>query len=161
MARISEMPRTPAPQEKRALTHEQAAALLEAVKGDALEAFVVVGLTTGLRPGELLGLRWDGIDLEARTLDVTGSLKREGSTLRLGDVKRGIRRSRRRIDLHERAVVALRAHGPSSASNDYCRQDWQDYALVFASEVGTPITPSNMNRKLGPVTAGASMGIGA
>ena len=89
-ARLAEMPKTQAPPEKRALTVDQAEALLKAAEGHPLEALVVVGLMTGLRPGELLGLRWDDVDLEGCTLAVTGSLKREGSTLRLGDVKGGL-----------------------------------------------------------------------
>ena len=109
VARLAEMPRTSSPPEKRALTVDQAEALLEAAKGDPVEAFIVVGLMTGLRPGELLGLHWDDVDLHAGTLDVTGSLKREGSTLRLGDVKGGLKRARRRLDLPAPAVEALRA----------------------------------------------------
>ncbi len=51
------MPATDPAPERRALSPEQATALLDVAKGDPLEAFVVVGLMTGLRPGELLGLR--------------------------------------------------------------------------------------------------------
>src|SRR5215211_8698120 len=48
--------------ESKALNHEQVSALLEEASGDRLEALYVVALHTGLRRGELLGLRWTDID---------------------------------------------------------------------------------------------------
>jgi integrase len=45
------------------LTAQEAARLLDAAKGDRLEALYVLALTTGLRRGELLGLRWQDLDL--------------------------------------------------------------------------------------------------
>ena len=141
VAKLSEMPKTAPPPEKRALTVEQAEALLEAAQGDPVECFIIVGLTTGLRPGELLGLRWDDVDLDAATLEVTGSLKREGSTLRLGGVKGGLRRARRRLDLTARAVEALRSHrGAQRQQRLLVGPDWEDLGFVFPTEVGTPPT---------------------
>ena len=52
--------------EGRSLTLEQARRLLEAASGHPLEAAFVLGLTCGLRPGELLGLTWDDVDLDHR-----------------------------------------------------------------------------------------------
>jgi integrase len=54
---------------------------LEAAKGDRLEAFYVLAIQTGMRRGELLGLKWDDIDFDTpnvrvrRSLDVDGSFK--------------------------------------------------------------------------------------
>lgn len=160
VARLAETPRTRPPAEKRSLTPEQATSLLEAAKGDPVEAFIVVGLMTGLRPGELLGLRWDDVDLDADTLEVSGSLKREGSKLRLGDVKRGIRQSRRRLDLPAPAVEALRVHRVRQKERQLAAGEvWQNAAgLVFTSELGRPISPSNMNRTLAKVTDRAGLG---
>jgi integrase len=42
--------------------------LLEAIWGDSLEALYVLAVTTGMRSGELLGLRWEDVDLQAGTL---------------------------------------------------------------------------------------------
>jgi integrase len=63
-------------EEMRPLTPEQAKILLETVRaeGDRLEALYVMAVTTGLRQGELLGLRWDDVDLEAGTLQVRRTL---------------------------------------------------------------------------------------
>ena len=57
-----------------ALSGEQARALLESAKGDRLEAFWVLAVTTRMRNGELLGLQWRNVDLEAGTLRVRRSV---------------------------------------------------------------------------------------
>jgi integrase len=161
VAHLAEMPRTAPPSEQRSLTVEQAKAFLGAAEGDPTEAFVVTGLMLGLRPGELLGLRWADIDLDGATptLAVTGSLKREGSTCRVGDVKKGIRASRRRLELPSPAVEALRAQ---RARQRHARllagPEWREQGLVFTTAIGTLIPPSNMNRRLAAVTERAGIG---
>src|SRR5215217_1398975 len=56
-------------------THQkQVRVLFDAVKGDRLEALYVLAVTTGLRQGELLGLKWDDIDLQVGTLQVRRTL---------------------------------------------------------------------------------------
>ena len=44
--------------------------LLEVAKGSRMEALLLVALTTGMRKGELLALRWDDLDLEKGVLYV-------------------------------------------------------------------------------------------
>lgn len=53
--------------------------------GDRFEALYVLAISTGLRRGELLGLRWDDVDLERGTLRVGRSLVREGGRHTVGD----------------------------------------------------------------------------
>jgi integrase len=160
-ARLAEMPRTRRPVAKRALTEDQAASLISAAAGTDVEAFLVVGLGLGLRPGELLGLQWDNVNLKTRTLVVDGSLKREHNRLRLGDVKRGIRASRRRLSLPAPVVETLKAHKAAQAARqlELGPEIWSNAdGLVFTTEVGTPIDPSNMNRRLAKVTEAAGLG---
>jgi len=52
------------------LTMEQAHKLLEAVRGHRLEVLLIVALTTGIRRGELLALRWSQVDLEGQWIQV-------------------------------------------------------------------------------------------
>jgi integrase len=66
---------------------------LKAVAGDRLEALYVVGLTTGIREGELLGLRWADVDLDEAALHVTRRLKRRTSAARSSSSPRPSRRS--------------------------------------------------------------------
>ncbi len=69
------------------LTREEARRLLEAVRGDRLEALYVAALHTGLRQGELLALRWEDLDLEARTLQVRRTITKDGDKLTIGPTK--------------------------------------------------------------------------
>jgi len=59
------------------LSPEQARALLEAAKGSRLEALYAVALACGLRMGEVLGLRWQDVDLEQGRLAVSQALQRQ------------------------------------------------------------------------------------
>ena len=60
--------------EIRPLDRDQVKALLEAARGERLEALYIVAVMMGLREGELLGLKWEDVDLEAGTLSVRRSL---------------------------------------------------------------------------------------
>ena len=112
---LSVMPKVAAPTERQSLTADQARALLAAAEGERLEALVVVGGSIGLRPGELVGLLWSDVDLDASTLTVSGSMKRQpkaggkGYELTRGAVKRS-KDGRRTVALPPRAVAALKAH---------------------------------------------------
>jgi integrase len=96
-------------EEMRPLTPEQAKTLLETVyvEGDRLEALYVMAVTTGLRQGELLGLKWDDVDLEAGTLQVRRTL----TTAKGGPVLSApkTKRSRRSVKLSQTALGALRS----------------------------------------------------
>src|SRR5215212_2885320 len=61
-------------EEMRPLTAEQVKVLFEVAKSDRLETLYILAVTTGLRQGELLGLKWDDIDLEVGTLQVRRTL---------------------------------------------------------------------------------------
>lgn len=102
-------------------------------------------LMLGLRPGELTGLRWDGVDLKVGTLAVAGSLKRERGQLKLGETKTA--RSRRTLALPQPVLTALRAHDKRQKMERLrVGSAWRSTGLVFTTEVGTPIDPSNLRR---------------
>ena len=90
----------------RSLTIEQAHALLAASRGHPLEAAIIVALTCGLRPGELLGLRWSDVDLDNGLLRVRQAIVRVGGRVELGSTKTTA--SRRQLRLPSTTVEALR-----------------------------------------------------
>ncbi len=57
--------------------------LLEAVAGERLEALYVVAVTTGMRLGELVGLRWRDVDVDKGTLPARSTIEREGERNRV------------------------------------------------------------------------------
>ena len=70
----------PAPDEIRPLSEAEARTFLNTAREseNRFEALYVLAVTTGLRRGELLGLRWDDADLDRGTLRVGRALVREG-----------------------------------------------------------------------------------
>jgi integrase len=128
------------------LTIEDAKRLFHVLAGERLEAFYVLALTTGLRRGELLGLHWEDIDLEFRQLHVRRALQRVGGSLRFVEPK--TEASLRTVVLPRLAVRYLREHRKRQNTERLTRGEaWRDHGLVFASSVGTPIEPRNINRR--------------
>lgn len=84
--------------------------LLEVVaaRGTRNEALYVVAAHTGLRQGELLGLKWTDVDLASRRLSVRRALKVTDHGLDFGPPKNNARR--RSVPLSKTAVAVLRAH---------------------------------------------------
>jgi integrase len=127
--------------------------LLDAARGDRLEAFYVLAVHTGMRRGELLGLKWDDVDLENATVRVRRTLARiaNGRRLALGPPKN--KKSHRTVRLTERAVEALRSYLEQQLAEIVALGDlYEDQGLVFTTEAGTPINPSNLRqRSLAPL----------
>jgi integrase len=143
------------------LDAEQARRLLDAAKGDPLEALYVVSLTCGLRIGEALGLRWTDIDLDAGTLRVSRQLQR----MRRLDGKPGKlvfsepkNASRRTLDLPQRALGALRTHRKRQLEERVGARLYEDSGLVFATGIGSPLDAQNVvNRHFKPLPKRAGL----
>lgn len=128
------------------LSREQAQALLSAARTDRLEALYVLALTTGMRQGELLALRWRDVDLDTCCLHVRGTLQRSTQGLAIGEPK--TRKSRRRIELSTAGVEALFRHRERQhRERVHQRGVWQEHDLVFANEVGRPMEAGNLIRR--------------
>ncbi len=131
-------PRAPR-QTMQALAPDQVVRLLEAAKGDRLEALYILAVTTGLRQGELLGLQWEDVDLAGAALHVRHTLHELNGRLWIGEPK--TRRARRRVDLPAVAVAALRDHREGMTTEG--RPD----GLVFCDTLGGPLRKSNLVRR--------------
>lgn len=99
--------------EMRALDEDETAKLLGLLDGNRLHTPVLLAVTTGLRRGEILGLRWGDVDLKAGTLTVVQSLEQTKEGLRFKSPK--THRSRRSIALPAMTIDALRAHRAAQA----------------------------------------------
>jgi integrase len=143
--------------EGRTLSPEQARKLLDSLKGHRNEALYALMLSTGLRRGEALGLRWEDFERERGILRVRRQLKREGGELVTTDTKTAL--SRRAVNVpapmlevlleHERRQERERAQLGSS---------WIDSGFIFTSSIGTPIDPRNLYREFQIVCRRAGLG---
>lgn len=138
------------PRQKRNIEHltpEQARQLLAAAKDTPLYIAVLLGLHTGMRIGEILGLTWDAVDLDAGVLMV----RQEAVKTRKGMVLKPpkTRTSVRSIQLGPFVVQALRAHRKAQAEQRLAAgADWQDHNLVFCGDRGQILRPDSVNKRL-------------
>ncbi len=131
----------PAPDEMRPLSEAEARTFLDAARGggDRFDALYVLAVTTGLRRGEPLGLRWDDTNLDRGTLRVGG---------RHVIVETKTRSGRRRINLTLRTVAALKAHRKKQLEQRVGLAAFYEYhGLIFSSGNGTPHNPENLVKR--------------
>jgi integrase len=141
-----------------ALSPTQVKTLFSAARDDRLETLYVMAIHTGLRMGELLGLRWGDVDFEAGKLRVARQLQRVrgGGGLSFSPTKNS---SRRTIKLTDSAVKALKRHHARQAEEKLKLGSlYRDQDLIFASTVGTPLEASNItNRSFKPLLGRAGL----
>ncbi|HEV3266880.1 MAG TPA: tyrosine-type recombinase/integrase [Acidimicrobiales bacterium] len=143
--------------EGRTLSPDQARHLLETLRGHHNEALYAQMLSTGLRRGEALGLRWSDFDRDTGVLRVLRQLKREGSRLVTTDTKTSL--SRRAVNLPEPMLKALLTHEErQEAERDWLGDSWIDSGYIFTSSVGTPIDPRNLYREFQAICRSAGLG---
>ncbi len=143
--------------EKAALDAEQARIFLAAIKGHRLFAMWFVALALGMRQGEILGLTWELIDLNASTIKVDGQLQRlDGEFARRTTKSKA---SKRTIDLPQSLVAALKAH-KARQNVDRLRlgDKWRtDHDYVFRTDTGNPFDGGNINKYTKAALVGAGL----
>jgi integrase len=113
---------------------------LEVIESHRLQAAFHLAATTGMRRGEVLGLRWCDLDLDAARLAVEQTLTAPRYVLTFSEPK--TKQGRRSIDLDAGTVAVLRAHRARQAQerllfgHGYASSD-----LVFRREDGSPVVP--------------------
>ena len=135
-------PPKPNPEEIHPLDAEQAKRFLEAACGNRLESLYVLAVTAGLRIGELLGLRWEDVNLDTKTLRVrrTRSQAKSGPTFTVPKNGKG-----RSIKLTRQAVEALKSHKAVQNAERLKLGDlWEDNGLVFCTTAGRPLDFRNV-----------------
>ena len=121
------------------LTPRQVLDLLDAAADTRLYALYVLAVFTGLRQGELLGLHWQDVDLNAGVLRVRQQLQEVAGKMELVEPKTAA--GRRQVALPKVAVEALVAHRQRMAAKGF------DKTWVFCDSRGGPIRKSNLRRK--------------
>ncbi|MEV2279362.1 tyrosine-type recombinase/integrase [Nocardiopsis sp. NPDC049922] len=128
----------------KALTLNQAQAVLSAAEGTRLYAYVVLSLMTGVRTEEARALVWPHVHLDP-TGDIPPHVEVWRSVRATGDTK--TKKSRRTLALPEPVVEALRAHKASQETDrKVAGEKWEENRLVFCSQVGTKLDAANVRR---------------
>lgn len=128
---------------------EEVAAFLEVAREHPMYALFHLTLTTGMRQGELLALRWADVTLKGSrpSVAVRGSLEPGEDGYRIGDPKSAA--GVRRLSLAPDQVDVLQAHAAYLEVQRAARgTDWADLGLVFPDpESGRILHPSNLSHR--------------
>ncbi|MEH0938666.1 tyrosine-type recombinase/integrase [Micromonospora psammae] len=114
--------------------------------GDPLYAAYVLILVLGLRRGEVLGLRWEDVNLTANELSVTYQLQRIRRQLLHRETK--TEASDATLPLPAICTAALQSRQEDQKRHqEHVGRAWQDNGLVFTTRLGTPVEPRNFHRE--------------
>jgi integrase len=143
VAKLAPPPAREAP-EVCQLTVEQTKHFLSFAKQEGLYSLSVVAAMTGMRQGEILGLRWSDVNLEKNSLGVSQQAQREGKMIVFVPPK--TKKSKRRIQLPPVVVEALKDHLTEQQAQK-AMPGWVDLGLVFTARNGTAIDRANLYRR--------------
>jgi integrase len=138
-------------QVKPAWDMDEAKRALEAAKGAEMDLFVHMCVYLGLRHGEALGLTYDAIDFDARTIDIKFTLKDERRITSTGE---GVVRLRlqepktkssiRKLALTDTLFESFERHKMmQSVRQMKAGPDWRESGMVFTTSIGTGVSQAN------------------
>jgi len=142
--------------EKVLLSSEQVATLLPLLGENSpqLRYIAEIALWTGMRVGEVVGVRWDDIDSDVLTMSQTVESVRGQLSFGKGKTKA----ARRQIVLGPLALnVLTRQRALQNRQRLRAGSAWSDLGLVFATELGTPVDPKYPTKRLKVVERGAGL----
>lgn len=134
---------------------EESLAALAAAKDTEMEPFITVGLATGARLGEILGLRWTDIDFASETVSFERTIHHESIHQRDGSIVRGVviappkTASSRRVNQLTTPVldVLRRLQVEQEVMRSGAGDAWFDMDYVFCTSQGRPLDESNFRKR--------------
>ena len=149
-------PPSPERRELETWTADEVRTFLESVAAHRLGAAYRLLAATGMRRGEVLGLRWACVDLDTGRLLINRSLTLVRDELVWSSPKTP--RSRRSLALDEKTVTALREHRRRQTEERLALgESWHDNDLVFCDQAGGELHPNQFSR--GFTSAGRRAGV--
>lgn len=131
-------------QEMTAWTEAEASAFLDAVAGERLFPIWRLMLATGMRRGELCGLRWSDVDLASRTITIA-STRVVAARVETGAPK--TRAGARTVSLDSLTAAALAAwRRQQTEERLFMGAGWRDHGLVLVDPAGEPPHPETVSR---------------
>lgn len=132
----------------KVLLPDQAQAFLQTAEENRLYILVLLGLTTGMRLGEICALQWDDINFKAGTVSVRATMARtkENSLFRKTTKTK---QSTRLVELSPKVVKALKSHKTAQARERLeAGEGWHDMGYVVCRPDGRPLWPQGVDRQL-------------
>jgi integrase len=143
-ASLVKPPRVPKPP-MRVWSADDVRRFLAGVGDDRLYALWVLLVTTGVRRGEALGLRWEDIDLKRGLLAVRQTVVAIGYDVHISEPKTAI--GRRSVSVDATTVAALKAHRRRQSEEQLVAgPGWSESGLAFTTESGAMIHPDRISK---------------
>jgi integrase len=132
--------RRQAERKRRVWSRDQLQQFLRHVQGERLYPAYLLAATTGMRRGEILGLRWCDVDLESGRLSVTQTVIAPRYQVQISSPK--TEKGKRAVALDTKTVEALRVHRECQRDErSRLAIELDETALAFAHLDGSPIVP--------------------
>jgi len=141
VAKLVKAPKVPK-KEMRVWNEEQLAQFFREFTNERYYTLFLVAATTGMRRGEVLGLKWQDIDFEQAKLSVRRAYVRgyEGYMFQEPKTSAGVRT----IALQEQTITALKKHRRWQLADRLASEHYQNHDLVFCKQDGGPLTPQQL-----------------
>lgn len=150
-------PPTAVSREMKTLSEVQTRTFLDAAAGERFEALYVLAVSTGMRMGEILALRWSDVDFDRGSAQVQRSIQFVAHD-RYVFTPPKTTKSRRKVELTKTAVAALRSRRARQLAERLASAGaWSDLDLVFADEAGGPTSPDRLRWAFQRVLAQAGL----
>ncbi len=143
--------------EQRTWSSDEIQRFFEALAGERLSMAFVLLATTGMRRGEVLGLRWEDVDFDGRALSIVQTLTTVSGEKHIGPPKTG--KSRRRVSIDTITLDALKAHRKAQRQERMAAADvWSNEGdLVFTDEIGGQVHPNNFSQAFNRIVRTAEL----
>ncbi|WP_315167662.1 site-specific integrase [Metaclostridioides mangenotii] len=154
--KLVKLPKNNKKKEINVLTQNEQRKFLDAIKGHKLEMLYLMALSTGLRIGELLGLKWTDINLINKSLTVKRTIQRVSEVTRDGrksskliEQEPKTKNSYRTIHIPENILIKLKDYNKEqNLQKIKIRDVFQNNDYVFCNEIGLPIDDKKPGRNL-------------
>ena len=138
------------------LTVDQVKTFLTSIPQGQFKSLITVLIYTGLRRGEILGLRWSDLDLEHGMVNIQQAMvdihgQMTASTPKSRTASRSVALPPTVVKLLVEQKVVQDGHKAKLGDN-YC-----DHNLVFASKLGTPLSPSRLRKQINSALSTAGL----
>jgi integrase len=154
VVRLVDPPRV-ARRERQVPSTDEVRQLLVHARGDRLSALWAMAAATGLRQGELLGLQWSDVDLDARQALVRHELARKDGQYFIAETKSPL--SDRAVALPAFVVTELRNHRRRQRQERLAAGGPTDDGLIFTAPTGRPISGSWLTHHFHKLAAEAGL----
>lgn len=118
-------------------TKDELKRILDALKNNRLHNIVYVAAFTGMRKGELLGLRWQDVDMNKKMIRVRQQAVHNPGTRKMETGRLKTANAYRNIPINEKVITVLKKQKAWQAANKLqCGEAYTDNGIVFTNEIG-------------------------